>query len=343
MHSDFKNKIFIQINSNFLSKNSLEDYFSSYYPDAYIYNIYKSDNNWVIEYGMHCFNHCESINDGLRWLNTTKHKITDYFINGDDCFFTLLDSWVLYSWSIFFKKTNIDYDKQIVLLHLDDHKDLMPTRIKVLDKRWYDLMTEKPICFEKPETIYNAIKSGALGIGSYITPLLHKFSKIKILHLKNNIKNSKYNVKPTMSNDLLIDLGAKVMISSFCTSSKYCNYHASSDINNLLFNIPKDSTILLHIDMDYFNNRFNGNTNWEQNSNNWNPNINEQYQSMDYFVEQLSYFNIVHNIKHLSIALSPSFYPCEYWKSGTTYLFNKLSSLGVNLKLYRIKEKLNIQ
>src|SRR5205823_1175410 len=71
----------------------------------------------------------------------------------------------------------------ITLLHLDDHDDLMTPRILVEGVAWLDPISGLALDLWHPETVESAVRSGAIGIGSFMAPLLHLFPRVHVRHL----------------------------------------------------------------------------------------------------------------------------------------------------------------
>jgi hypothetical protein len=97
----------------------------------------------------------------------------------------LNDCWSLLSWSRWLsdRAAADDMPGELVLLHVDDHDDLMSPLIVKQSARWVDAITKKEFSLLKPETVASAIESGAVGIGSFIAPLLHEIPRVHISHL----------------------------------------------------------------------------------------------------------------------------------------------------------------
>jgi hypothetical protein len=92
---------------------------------------------------------------------------------------SLNDSWTLFSWSRWLAQCSSKgcLPSEIVLLHVDDHDDLMSPRLWLDRGFWIDSISCQPVDLLKPETISAAIASGAIGIGSFIVPLLYSIPK----------------------------------------------------------------------------------------------------------------------------------------------------------------------
>ena len=70
-----------------------------------------------------------------------------------------------------------------IILHVDDHRDLASPRIFVEDGGFSDALTGKPVRLTEPRSVEDAILSGALGMGSFLTPFLYYFPRAEVRHL----------------------------------------------------------------------------------------------------------------------------------------------------------------
>jgi hypothetical protein len=283
------------------------------------------------------FLYCENTIEGLDLLTLEEQDVLSYFLLGSNNIFSLLESWIPYGWSLFFLKEN-KAPRNLTIIHLDDHADLMSPHISVDVKgNWKDMFTGECISFSDSESIKKAIESGAITLGSIVTLLVHYVENVTVLHLKQNDKTIlRYIKKDTEIDKLISPSGQKRMsvtltkINPYLGNENNCLYLKTSNINRIIKNIPNDTDIFLHIDMDFFNNRFNGSNDWEQRLNH-NPDLEQQKMVIKSFCKAISRSNIVNRVIHVSIGVSPSFYPSEYWKDGVTYLLNELKKIELNI------------
>src|SRR3546814_14959837 len=62
-------------------------------------------------------------------------------------------------------------------------RDLGAPRLFVEDSGWRDAITGAPCTLNDPGSVQAAIESGALGMGSFLTPFLHHFPRAEVRHL----------------------------------------------------------------------------------------------------------------------------------------------------------------
>jgi hypothetical protein len=88
--------------------------------------------------------------------------------------------------------------------------------------------------------------------------------------------------------------------------------------------MPQNAAILLHIDLDYFNDRYGGGVVAGRRE----PTEKEMIGRIDKFCEALSLSGLQHRIENTTIALSPGFCPSEYWQVLLKTLIAGLRQIG---------------
>ena len=82
--------------------------------------------------------------------------------------------------------------------------------------------------------------------------------------------------------------------------------------------------ILVHIDMDYFNNRYDGDSDWEIRDPGFNASSTEIRAKIDELASALCAPHIAPRIEDIVIAYSPGFFPAEYWQQANEQLERRL-------------------
>ncbi|HRV32542.1 MAG TPA: hypothetical protein P5241_03320 [Candidatus Paceibacterota bacterium] len=272
------------------------------------------------------FLYCEDFTKGLDLFKIKEDEVLNFYNIDHKSIFTLLESWIPYGWSCFFAQRN-EIPKNLTIIHLDDHSDLMSPFISVDEsKLWKDILTGCSINIMEPESIKMAIESGAITLGSILTLLVFSVKNINIYHLKQNVKTTlKYIKKDIEVDPIIIPRQKKMSIKLLDDSYKYMaensKYLITSDVNKLIESVKDNYDIFLHIDMDFFNNRYNGSTDF---TNYHDPDINHQKNIIKIFCDAIAQSDLIDRIVHISIGLSPSFYPSEYWHDSLAALIYEL-------------------
>lgn len=321
-----------------MRRNLLDNYFVDQLPTATV-----QDRGWEVllerpasPYGCHQFD--TTIRAGLTWWGS-KTRIRDiafahrFFKRG---LLAIEDQWMPLSWSRCFKRIG-SIPRELILLHLDDHKDMMSPRIgKRIDGELVDYLTGKHVSFMNPDTIEEAILSGAIGKGSILTPLIHKVDKIHVRHLSFRPDDGEtFEISASLCSDGLLSpisnrLEVNLKKKPWEGLNSSSSYIITPDEGIWLKNLPDNMPILFHIDMDFFNDRFDGNDNWEtEHERSHNPVVEEQKKTADKVFRAIERHNLEKRIIDISIGISPSFYPAEYWSTMVPYIVQKCSNLGI--------------
>ena len=167
-----------------------------------------------------------------------------------------------------------------------------------------------------------------------MTPLLHHFDRVDVFHLTYGRSRASWSIDRTTIADDLIDPGRRRMavdISSCLASVQRdaSRYLRTPEIAEIADAIHPTMDIFLHIDMDYFNNRYNGSDEWKDHPARHDQPLELQKEEMTRISESLVGAGLVERIRHVSIGISPSFYPSEFWEEAMTFLLRGLVASGL--------------
>jgi hypothetical protein len=204
------------------------------------------------------------LENGLNYLNIPfDEKSMGMFFRKEPIFDICLED----SWSGLFLAKHLargDNKSPLTILHLDDHTDMMSTLLLQNGVKLYDPILRQSFDPLEPESWISAIKSGAIGIGSFLTPLFILARPVHILHLKAGAGDKRvFNVTPRGKTHHLIkdisffDIQLEEMAVGF--DVPYHSYISTEDAFELLAHIEENNEVVVHIDLDYFINDFNGN------------------------------------------------------------------------------------
>jgi hypothetical protein len=85
--------------------------------------------------------------------------------------------------------------------------------------------------------------------------------------------------------------------------------------------------ILLHIDMDYFSNRYDGDSDWSIQMLSHNPPIEDILNKISELVVALRDFRLGGRIQDVVISYSPGFFPAEFWRDADVRIRAGLESI----------------
>lgn len=334
--------IFIDYNSLPKDDELRDKYLQNYFPDRIVTSELVNDK-WLlkIEFPDKLDYFIDNrISSGLNWWKSSL-SITDIYksykrFDKNKYQISLSDAWTLYSWSLWLTKSAKKgiYPSEIVILHVDDHNDLMSPRIFRHNNLWYDAISNDKFDLLNPESVECSINTGAISMGSFILPLLLKIPKVQIRHLCNTnyLENrpSRSSIDVEYEKDSLLkpnNCRPSIILSNISKNSHSSHEYCLTDDINEWIDTPYDCPILLHIDFDYFNNRFNGDSDWDKYQMLNNSSFNDIINRIDKIFLGLKNSKIKKRIVDITLAISPGFFPAEFWELTTSKIDSHINSL----------------
>lgn len=295
----------------------LRDYFCDKDAHAQLTHEWQLELYWPTEPARHVDPRLDA---GLRWWNTTPEYMHAVRRREGRVQFSLYDTWTLHSWSVWLERerTRTGRDvRGVTILHLDDHSDCMSPRLFRAGSSFVDAITGAPISLYSPATIEAAIESGAIGMGSFLTPFLHLVDEVQVRHLCQTGAGGDYElIKANQSDDLLNPNALRPSVDWLLRSGNgtaNCRYLRTSDWAAWIADLPP-WPILLHVDMDFFNNRYNGDSAWEEAVERFDPplaQITAQLERLGQIIGQPAVSPLLADI---AVAFVPGFFPAEFWE-----------------------------
>lgn len=234
----------------------------------------------------------------------------------------LYDTWTLPSWSEWVARARPAGDAPITILHLDDHRDLGSPRLAISDGGLTDLVTGEPFDIRDPPSVHAACASGAVGMGSFLTPFLTAFPNCDVRQLGQGPKITSTVdsevLTMTIADDLLAPGAMRPAIRLDPLPDGGMGpgrYRATADLGDWLEGIGPGS-ILLHVDMDYFNNRYDGDGDWPDRVRRHDPPIEAVLGRIDEVTAAMRAAGLLERIEDAVVAFSPGFFPAEMWQAA---------------------------
>lgn len=273
------------------------------------------------------------LESGLRWWGSdiAVPEIPFAHTRIRDIGVCLSDAWTLAFWSDYFGRTG-GVPPSVTVIHLDDHDDLMTPRLTTTGEGTFrDMVNNEEFSLTDSAGVRSAIATGAIGMGSFLAPLLHTAEHTQVLHLCDtryaDTRQGEFSLVATPEPDTLLHPGAarpgvrfgppRTGIAGECGS-----YRVDRDLPALLGHVD-DRPVLLHIDLDFFNNRFNGDSDWRSTPARHDPPRHEVLRRVEAVVAQLQ--PVRSRIVDVTIGVSPGFFPAELWQPVCEKLVNALS------------------
>lgn len=322
-------------NTLYISKKKLP--LSSDEATEYIYDYFNEfelecqefDERFQIDLKANQYTYCEEITKGLEFLNITEDDVKDFCIVTENAALCLSENWLPFAYAKFIENATGEAS-EFTILHIDDHRDLMQPYLSCQDGQYIDMISGEIIELSKSLSVKKAVESGAITIGSMLTVIVHLMRKVDIFHIKENANYKFCRLsKICVPDNLLDDSYNRIAVLTDESKCGIGNYCLTSEWNNVISNLDRGKPCILHIDMDYFNNRYNASTSWMENSSRHDPTFAEQIEMMNQLFDGIEKVMELVEIRYVLIGISPSFYPAEYWADGLQYLVKGLHKIGV--------------
>ncbi|MFC7455162.1 hypothetical protein [Insolitispirillum peregrinum] len=246
---------------------------------------------------------------------------------------TLYDTWTLHSWSEWLSRRDPASVTTVTVLHVDDHRDLGSPRLFIKGTGWQDPLTNQPVDLYRSATVVHAIESGSLGMGSFFTPFLHAVPTAQVRHLCQPPKaqaTQDFRIIPCQEADQLLapdSLRPAIRLAPTANGTTGSgHYRLTSDVGAWLEEI-RPGPILLHIDMDYFNNRYDGDSDWQRRTWILDSSLEEILGKIDELTRALANSGVGSQLEDIVIAYSPGFFPAEYWQTASERLLPALARI----------------
>ena len=258
-----------------------------------------------------------ALNAGLRWWGRSVSLGSMWSARWREgrIMTSLYDQWTVLSWCEWLSRRPSGTVEPTVVLHVDDHRDLGSPRLYLANGTLVDAITNDEVKLDDPPTVLRAIESGAIGMGSFMTPFLWHCPEAEVRHLCQPPKmqaDVRRKFKHILVADTLLNPNAqRLAIDVVDGASGTGNYLGTNDVHRWSDGIEGRSA-LVHIDMDYFNNRYDGDSAWFERNPRLDPDLPTMLLRVDDLVEALAASKA--NIEDVSIAYSPGFFPAEFWQ-----------------------------
>jgi hypothetical protein len=241
------------------------------------------------------------------------------------------DAWTLWSWSLWLsdRARRSERPGPVCVLHADDHEDLMSPRVIAGPEGMIDPITGESVIMTDPESVSRAITSGAIGMGSFIVPFLSHVPNLHVRHLRaDGPEQPATPMTVGVEPDSLLRPGADRLVVRRDGPASEGSYCRTADARSWA-EVPEDCSVLLHIDLDYFNNRYDGDSDWRNRSRQFDPAPGAVEELVDSMIEALEASGAMSRVEDVFIGISPGFFPAELWATTVDRLTEGLGQAGL--------------
>lgn len=257
---------------------------------------------------------------GLRWLGIRSDAQSRLNFREERQRFSLAleDSWC----GVFLARhlATLRDDEPLTIIHLDDHTDMMSTLLAIESDADGSLVLQDPLsgaAFDpaSPADWHSAIASGAISIGSFLTPFFALDRIVEVFHLKADLEKAEsFAVAPqATSHELLARYRFHAIelanIADGANTKRL--YRRSNDANELLAQLAEGRRAAIHIDLDYFLNDYNGNA-WQVGEIDMVAMHKCALERLDHFFSALDRSGV--SIACWMIGVSPGFCSARHWR-----------------------------
>jgi hypothetical protein len=263
---------------------------------------------------------------GLSQMATARHRSGRVLT-------ALYDTWTLLGWSEWAARAAPASDAHITILHVDDHRDLGSPRLAEVGGRLEDMITGREFDVRDPASVRAACESGAVGMGSFLTPFLIAFPNCDVRQLGQAPKVTgtvdSLVVATGVADDLLRPGAVRPGVALAPAPEARPGpgrYRATDDLAAWLEDIGP-GPVLLHVDMDYFNNRYDGDGDWPDRYPRHDPPLDAVIARIDEVCSAMLSAGATGRVVDAAVAYSPGFFPAEMWHEADLALRAGLEEL----------------
>ncbi|MEZ4850668.1 MAG: hypothetical protein R3B93_19040 [Bacteroidia bacterium] len=241
-----------------------------------------------------------------------------YSIKGVEIVLSMFHSRAILTPALVWQKQGIKIDQ---VVHVDDHSDLMSMALYFSNKDncYRTSLYKDKITIDNIASLYSAIEQGIINKGNFLSTYSILEPENDIIYVNEKLAEQEYALIPQKGE---IKLGSSVIEIFSLLYEK--NQKDSSTKIQIRPKIPVDlegNNIWLDIDFDAFCNRYNGDSDKSEIVIT-NAEIERTNERINDFLNQFERIKWLSKIKAISLAVSPGFFPSDYWGNVVPKLFN---------------------
>jgi hypothetical protein len=227
---------------------------------------------------------------------------------GDDWQISMNDAWTLCAWDNWL---DLSDERPIVLLHADDHDDLMAPRLHIRPDGWFDAITGQDVAFGNG-SMTAAVRSSAIGMGSFLTVMTHHPRVTELRHLRG--RPHRYDdlgwLRRTDLPDPLQPDRTRLAVEPTSVSSDV-RFSRVEQVDDWVRGLDHECAVLVHVDLDFLSNRYDCDSDWMARADLFDPASCEVQERLCATLEAID--SLSDRVVGAAFAISPGFFPAEHW------------------------------
>jgi hypothetical protein len=201
----------------------------------------------------------------------------------------------------------------LLLIHLDDHADMMPTLLCRSTEALVNPVSGETFDPASSSNWESAIRWGAVTIGNFMTPLFYLGTSVHVRHINNTTKSEeRWHVsRDSRQYDLIPEKRFATVNKDHSRNAESIGTYWVGSSPEAVLDCVDHPWTLVHIDLDYFINDFNGTSRGD----NYFPSLTlqvEAKQKMERFFKALT--RLSPTVDRWLIATSPGFCASFHWE-----------------------------
>jgi hypothetical protein len=197
------------------------------------------------------------------------------------------------------------------IIHVDDHDDLIRPLLSARNGFLFDPFSGLLVNIDDEASVRGAIERGVISKGSFLTAYVLAKPAGSIVHVKGNSPRRESWLR---RRDSTITLAGKPHPISFTeySEARIANSWHIAERPDLPLQLPNSDAVWLDVDLDAFCNRYDGDSDRRDIA----ATVGEQQEmrtQIKGFLAALQQAEWKSQVKAISLAASPSFFPSDYW------------------------------
>lgn len=217
------------------------------------------------------------------------------------------------------------------IVHVDAHTDLMPVAVAPMKTflSLKDVLFNQVIELSNPFSVMDAIKRGVIHKGNFLTTYIVPSPAGTLIHVYHDLEDRLSGLHRRDSSIQLADQRfdtIELELRGSTLPGSWKIWQCDRVPTALESNNAGNLTVWLDVDMDAFCNRYDGDEDKKKVDS-----TDAEYKAMltqiDLFLSDLSDVSWLRSVKAVSVAISPGFFPSDYWEQAIPLVCNGIKRL----------------